>query len=136
MFVPFLKKKEYQEFRKHIGKEYIIANTAIKTFARQLIPFQFITTNFGEVTRVDVVKINSMGLELERHQLKDDYITSVDVGDGEWRIQCSGGVLGTPIQYNLFYLEVFYGEDIRYSEVFCRIREVATKGKILLKRFS
>ena len=132
MFVAFYDNIQKQEFRKHEDREFIIPLTAHLTYARQLISFQAIVQNFGKIDSIELVGIGTSGMIIKTQALSSDYITASDKGGGDWLLRCDGGVLENQIEPKLFYIAVSSGNQTRYSEVFCKVRETPGKGFLLL----
>lgn len=132
MFVAFYDNIQKQEFRKHEDREYIIPLTAHLTYARQLISFQAVVQNFGAIDNIQLVGIGTSGMIIKTQVLPSDYITSTDKGGGDWLLRCDGGVIENQIEPKLFYIAVSSGNQTRYSEVFCKIKETPSKGFLLL----
>jgi len=132
MFVPFYDNIEKQEFRKHEDREFLLPETAIITYRRQLIPFQYIVSDFGVITKVELIGISTTGRILRIQELPASYMKATSLGDGDWRIRCDGAILESEIELNLFYIKLSAGDLVKYSEVFCRVQETTGEGYLLL----
>lgn len=132
MFIPFYNRIEKQEFRKHNDREFLIPETAILTYSRQLPAFQYIVRDFSSIDIAELISISTTGRQLNTWALPADYVTITDVGGGDYRLGCTGEVLPSPITFGLFYIKLTSGSKNLVSEVFCKVEEKGNKGVILL----